>query len=425
MNEEFLHYLWNYRLFDNQLKTTCGDPVQLIKPGQHNRDAGPDFFNARLKIGDTLWAGNVEIHVESADWLSHHHDTDKKYDSIILHVVHKDNHPGIKRQNGQLMPTLVIVGHYDEKLYDRYRDFMENLNWIPCENLIADADRLVVNSWLERTLISRLAMKALDIEKQLKENDFNWEETFYQRLARNFGFRLNGENFERLARSLPLKCLAKHKNNLMQIEALLFGQSGLLERGFKDEYGTKLKKEYQFLRKKFNVHPIEGYTWRFLRLRPSNFPTIRIAQFAALINTSSALFSKILETESVYVLKQMFSVEASAYWNEHYVFDKKSVNRRKKLGTNAINLILINTVIPFIFVYGKSRMIDAYRDKALAFLEKVGGERNRIIRHWEKLGMPVESAFQTQALLQLKEEYCDAKRCLDCRIGDHLLRKEN
>lgn len=424
MNEEFLHYLWKYKLFNKKLKTTVGEEVQLIKSGLHNHDAGPDFFNARIKIGDTLWAGNVEIHIDASDWFLHNHDSDPNYDNIILHVVYRNNQNEIKRKNGNPIPTAVVEDHFEKRLYDRYRDFMENLNWIPCEKSLPIAEPIIIKSWLERILISRLEKKSADIQIQLKNNGFNWEETFYQRLARNFGFRLNGDNFERLARSLPLKHLAKHKDDLSQLEALLFGQSGLIERNLKDEYGNQLQKEYGFLRKKFNLEPIEGYTWRFLRLRPSNFPTIRIAQFAALINRSSALFSKILEAKSADEINVLFNVEASTYWSQHYVFDKKSVNRQKKLGANAINLILINTVIPFIFVFGKTRLKEAYTSKALLFLEQLTGELNRITKQWKNLGMPVDSAFQSQALMQLKEEYCDNKKCLECRIGDHLLRKE-
>lgn len=276
--------------------------------------------------------------------------------------------------------------------------------------------------WLDRLLVERLERKTAYVEELLEKNKNNWEETFYQIIARNFGFKTNAEPFEQLARSLPLITLAKHKNNLMQIEALLFGQAGLLEKDFEDEYPNKLKKEYLFLQKKHSLNPVQNESWKFLRMRPASFPTIRIAQFAQLIFSSVHLFSKILVAKNVEELEHLFDLKLSNYWQTHYVFDKASVKRNKKLGKSAIHLLVINTIAPFLFLYGKRKDNEDYKEKAFQLLEEIKPEKNSIITKWKALGMEPESAYQTQALLQLKNEYCTKKRCLECAVGNAILK---
>jgi len=421
MDEKFLHYLWKYRLFIRQLQTTDGDLTEINNPGEHNTDAGPDFFNARIKIGDTLWAGNVEIHVNASDWVKHGHHQDKAYNNIILHVVLNADET-IFRENGEIIPTVKLDGMFDSRLLERYQNFMNSRSWIPCEHSIAEVDRFTVDAWLERLLVERLETRTQSIDAMFRQNRNNWEETFYQTFARNFGFRLNSLPFELLAKSLPLKYLGRHKNNLLQVEAMLFGQAGLLEVNFIDEYPQSLQKEYYFLQSKYSLKPIDGHLWRFLRLRPSNFPTIRLAQFAQLIVKSSALFSKIIESHTLNQIVSLLGVECEAYWQQHYVFDKPSVGRLKKLGVNAIDLLLINTVIPFLFLYGQRMDNPAFRDKALEYLYEIAPEHNSVIQHFADAGLKAGSALQTQGLLQLKAEYCDKKRCLDCAIGHALLK---
>ncbi len=296
MTEEFLQYIWKLRLFDKNLNLTSGEECQIIDVGTHNLDSGPDFFNARIKFDNTIWAGNVEIHTKSSDWFTHEHQLDKAYDNIILHVVYDDDKP-IKRKNGEQIPTIELRNRFDKKLFETYNDFMTNRNWIPCEKMITEVDRFVLNNWIDRLMVERLENKSGEIEDRLKFNGNNWEETFYQFLARNFGFKVNSAPFELLAKSLPLNYLGKHKNNKFQIEALLLGQAGLLTKKYKDEYPKTLQKEYLFLQKKYKLTPIDPHLWRFMRMRPSNFPTIRLAQFADLVYRSSHLFSKIIETE--------------------------------------------------------------------------------------------------------------------------------
>ncbi len=422
MKEEFLHYIWQYRLTGKTLKLAGGEDCMVKDPGMPNTDSGPDFFNARVRTGNTTWAGNVEIHVNASEWFEHNHHKDKAYDNIILHVVYNKD-AEIKRTNGELIPTLELKDKFNAGLYERYSDLMSSLSWIPCEGSIHEADRFILNNWLDRMLVERLEKKGRAIEKSLKLNGNNWEQAFYIIIARNFGFRVNALPFELLAGSLPLAYLAKHKDNKMQIEALLFGQAGLLKGKYKDEYPLKLQKEYAFLRKKFMLSPIDPHLWRFMRLRPSNFPTIRLSQFADLIHRSSHLFSKTIEADSIKKLVQLFDVSASEYWETHYRFGKTSAKRRKILGKSAIYLILINTVIPFMFIFGKERNNQILIDRSVKLLDQLPGENNSIIRKWQQLGMSTRTAFSTQALLQLRESYCSEKKCLSCAIGNNLLKR--
>ncbi len=305
MTEEFLHYIWKYRLIDQYLVSTSGEQLVIIQPGSYNTDSGPDFFNARIKINNTVWAGNVEVHIYSSDWYQHQHQRDQAYDNIILHVVYEDDKP-VVRQNGEPVPTVELKGHFKQLLYDKYTYFMTNKNWIPCEKLIHSVDRFVMNNWVDRLMIEKLENKAAEITSHFLLNKSNWEQTFYEFLARNFGFKVNGSPFQLLAKSLPLNILAKHKDDKFQLEALLYGQAGLLQKVFSDDYPKSLKKEYLFLRKKYNLVPVDPHLWRFMRMRPSNFPTIRISQFSDLIYQSSHLFSNIIEKKSLKELIELF-----------------------------------------------------------------------------------------------------------------------
>lgn len=423
MTEEFLHYIWKFKLYDLPMKLVSGEQFSIIDTGQHNSDAGPDFFNAKIKIGNTVWAGNVEIHIKSSDWFAHKHQNDKAYDNIILHVVF-ENDKEIKRKSGETIPVFELKGLIHEGLFNRYATFMNSKAGVPCERQIREVDRFLINNWLDRLLVERLEQKATEVRERLEFNGNNWEQTFYEFLARNFGFKVNSVPFEMLTQSLPLMYLGKHKNNKYQIESLLFGQSGLLSVNCNDTYFIDLKKEYDFLKRKFSLVPIDPHLWRFMRLRPSNFPTIRIAEFADLIFKSSHLFSKILECEKFSDLLPLFNVKPSAYWNNHYTFGKESTKRKKNLGKAAIHLIAINTIIPFVFVYGRIKNEQKFIDRAMKFLDQIPGESNSVIKKWKEMGMGTQTAFNTQALLQLKNNYCTKKRCLDCSIGNALLQRK-
>jgi hypothetical protein len=422
MTEELLHHLWKFRLFDQlELKTTSNESIEILKTGEHNQDAGPDFFNSKIKIADTVWAGNVEVHILASDWKKHAHQYDRSYDNIILHVVYQADQQ-IYRSSGESIPTLEIKTRIAPSYYHNYLRFKSSNDWIPCEKQVHTVPAIVLNASMDRLLVERLEEKSTWIRNVLDMNKMNWEETFYQVLARNFGFKTNALPFELLAKSISLLILGRHKSSLLQIEALLFGQAGFLEQHFEDRYPQQLQNEYVFLKQKFRLTAIDNHLWKFLRLRPVNFPTIRIAQFAALVHGSIHLFSKIMETEKLNELKELLNIDVSVYWRSHYLFDKRSPDRRKKLGEESIQNLIINTIIPFLFVYGKAKADETYVERALQFMEELEGESNSIITNWRSLNIPVEKAYATQALLQLKNKYCDHKKCLQCAIGNYLLK---
>lgn len=419
--EEFLHYIWENRLFNaSDLKTTDGEQLEILQTGKRNTNAGPDFFNARIKLNETIWVGNVEIHKSSGDWQKHLHQNDKAYDNVILHAVEKFD-GDVTRTNGEKIPSLVIS--YPDYYRENYEKLLESRSWIACQDQFYKADPILLQLGFNRLMIERLEDKTAQITDRLDKNKNDWNETFYQMMARMFGFKVNALPFDLLAKSLPLQVIAKHKSNLQQIEALLFGNSGLLnEQLLGDDYYLELRNEYSFLFKKFKLKGIEGHLWKFMRMRPGNFPTIRIAQFAALIHRSHALFSKIIEIEKLDELKELFKVQASEYWSTHYSFNKCSKRKTiKELGENSINTIIINVVIPFLFVYGEKQNKNELKNRALEFLEELPPESNSIITGWQKLGVETRSAFETQALIQLKNKYCEQKKCLNCHIGAKLV----
>lgn len=424
MKEDFLQFIWRHDLYQkDKLETTEGSRVEILSAGQSNYDSGPDFFNAKIKIGETTWAGNIEIHQKSSHWYLHHHDTDAAYENVILHVVESYDRP-VKVKSHEL-PTLVLT--YRDEIRDNYESLLKSNRWIACEERLAEVDPFILRFWFSSLMIERLESKTQEIVKLLQQNQNNWNETFYQLLARNFGMKTNALPFELLAKSLPLHILSKHKNDLFQTEALLFGQSGLLNNSLLgDDYFLALRKEYSFMYKKYALSGMESHLWKFMRLRPINFPTVRIAQLAALIHHSSALFSHVLETESPDELRKLFKVTASSYWDTHYSFNKPSdENKPKVLGETAFNNLVINTIVPMLFVYGDQHMDQRMKDQALLLLEKLAPEENKIIRKWQDSGIKSQTAFETQALLQLKNYYCDHKKCLNCQLGAKIITSIN
>ena len=420
--EDFLHYVWRYKKFDFQgLTTTVGENIEIFQFGTYNTDGGADFNNARIQIGETIWAGNVEIHIKASDWLKHEHSKNPAYNNVILHVVFEADIV-INNNVGQPIPTLELNGRIPLKLKNTYLKLLNDKVWIPCASQVETVPDFTKMIWLDRLLIERLQQKTTIIAKALERNNNDWEMTFYQMIARSFGLKINVEPFERLAQTIPLITLAKHKNSIFQLEALLFGQSGLLEDDFNEDYPNRLKKEYQFLSHKHNLSPLPKTIWQFLRLRPPSFPTVRIAQFAALVHQSSHLFSKVLEAKDIKEIEKLFEVQISDYWLTHYVFDKESKKRKKSLGKATIQLIIINTIIPALFLYGQSKAEEKYKDRALKFLEQLPAEKNKVIENWLSLGFKADSAYQTQSLLQLKKHYCDQKRCLSCSIGNSVMK---
>jgi hypothetical protein len=383
-------------------------------------DGGPDFFNARLKINGTTWAGNVEIHVKASAWYRHRHQHDPAYDNVILHIVY-ENDEDVTRRSDEKIPALVLAGRFPAYIYDRYRDFQENLNWIPCKGLIEGIDPFIFEQWIPVLAVERLEEKVIFLKKSLEASKFDWEETFYRNLARSFGFRINAQPFELLARSLPWKLLQKHRDNLFQLEALLFGQAGMLDQEFTENYPVLLQKEYLFLKEKYGLNGIPGSLWKFLRLRPLNFPTIRIAQFAFLIHQAKDLFLRVLESRDPREMEDLFSVQASGYWDSHFLFGRLSAPKSRQMGIASIRLLTVNLVAPFLFLYGEVKALPSYKEKGLAFLEALPPESNADILGWTGVGIPAPDSLHSQALLHLKSRYCDKRRCLECRIGNSLL----
>ena len=421
MDEKFLQFVWKFGLYDSRrLRTVDGTPVKVLSPGQANTDAGPDFFNARIQVGSTVWAGNVEVHKCSSEWFVHKHDKDSAYNNVILHVVKEFDKPTVN-EKGQNVPALVL--YYPEHIEANYDELMKAEGWIVCQNQFHKVDMLSLQIWFHSIMIERLQQKTGVILDRLKENNMDWNETFYQFLGKNFGFKINAVPFEMLVRVLPLKIIGKHTDSLHQLEALFFGAAGLLnEELVGDDYFISLKSEFSFLYNKYQLQVVQAHLWKFMRLRPVNFPTIRIAQFASLLHNSSFLFSQLIEMPNPDSLKELFRVKASSYWDSHYRFNRSSHEDEKCLGDSSFVNIVINTFVPFLFVYGEFNSKPELKDRALDFLEKMPPESNSIVDNWKTLKVPIRSSFDTQALLQLKNEYCNKRKCLNCPVGSKLVK---
>jgi len=418
MSEDFLHFIWKARLFPRRLQTVDGQPVEVLDTGRYNTDAGPDFFNARIRIGDTVWAGNVEMHVRASDWDAHGHQHDTAYRTTILHVVFDADRPAATGP----IPVVALQGSVSHDMLTRYRYLNKTKAAIPCSPLLSSVRRIVADKWLERVLVERLEARTAVAERLVSLNQSGWEETFYQLLARNFGFRLNADPFEQLARSLPLRTIQKQKDNLTQVEAMLFGTAGLLEGLFRDAYPVALQDEYRFLRNKYGLDPMPAHRWKFARSRPTNFPTVRIAQFAMLLHRREHLLGTVLDTETTESLRTLFGIAPSEYWIGHYRFDTASRKIEKNLGRSSIDNILINTVAPFLFHYGRAKHKPALCDRALSLLTALPPEDNTVTRQWKRNGLTAGNAFESQALLELKKNYCNGRQCLRCGIGTDILR---
>ncbi len=416
MTERLLQFIWQFQYFTkSELSTTAGELIQIIYPGQYNTNQGPDFADAKIKIGKTTWAGTVELHINTSDWTKHNHQQDKNYNNVILHVVWEND------KAGNNIPVLELKGRVSKILLYCYEELMHADSFIPCEKSIHSVREIVWKSWKDRLLAERLIRKAAIVDNYLQQNNYHWEETFWWLLARNFGMKVNTEAFEAIARSVPVNILAKHKNQVHQLEALLLGQAGLLEEKFTDDYPILLQKEYRFLQSKYRLKPI-SLPLHFLRMRPGNFPTIRLAQLTMLVHQSVHLFSKVKEVHSVKEIKQWFDVTANDYWHYHYRLAERSAFKKKKLGAAMIDNIIINTIVPVLFSYGSYYKEQQYKDKALQWLEGIAAEVNRITKGFLQLGIENKNAFDSQALIELKNEYCSKKRCLDCGIGNALLK---
>ncbi len=423
MTEALFQFIWQHSLYKvTELTTTGGEPLTIVHPGKINRDAGPDFLEARVKVGNTTLVGNVELHLKSSDWHKHGHQGNGAYQNLILHVVYENDRASVAENT----PTVALKGHIAEGVIAHYDKLMQAQGKLPCAGQLANVKDIIKEGWLSRLLAERWEEKLTDWNILLENATEDWRNLLYWRMAANFGFKTNATPFLLLARSLPLNILARHSENLLQVEALLFGQAGLLEGMHEDEYTVSLQDEYHYLRKKYSLTPQAGHLWKFMRMRPANFPTVRIAQFAALIHKSEHLFSQVIETHSVKAIEPLLDVVASGYWDSHFRFGDAHANPSPKaLGKSSIQNIIINTIAPIQFLYASKQGTETLREQSLALLEAVPPEKNNITAIWHEHGWDAPSAAQTQALLQLYNRYCTGRKCLSCAIGLSIIRQAN
>ena len=418
-----MQYVWKHRLWRSEdMVTNTGKKVRVVDPGLLNTDAGPDFFNAKIEIDGHMWVGNVEMHYRATDWKRHHHDSDKAYDSVILHVVAKDDAP-VRRTNGELIPQLVL--EVSPQFNADYASLVGATIEVPCATKIKQVPHLTIVEWVEGLAFERLHGKVERIHQLLDSFNGSWEDVCYVTLARNFGFGINNDAFERLARRTPLRLLGKHSDSVLQIEALLFGQAGMLDaqKPGMDSYYNQLCTEYAFLSNKFQLTPMEKESWKLFRIRPQNFPYRRIAMLAQFIEGGFRMMNRILEAEGEKEMRALFEVELSGYWTKHYTFGKPNERATATLSRNSIDIILINTVAPLLYAYGELTGNYEMTDKAIKLLEDLRAENNSIVSHFVAYGIDCPDALTSQALVQLKREYCDARKCIYCKIGHHLLSK--
>jgi hypothetical protein len=422
MTESFLHYIWQFQYFDKKrLTTSGGERIEIFHPGIKNRDAGPDFSDARIKIGSLEWRGSVEIHIQASGWLTHQHTVDPAYERVILHVVWEEDKI-ISRSDGTIMPTLVLNNRVDAELWKQYRKLITSAEVIPCKGSFQKVSAVTRLSMLDKVMLQRLEVKAKRVFELLNKNKNDWNETAYQLLARNFGFKVNAEPFQQLAGSLPYKIILKHANQSIQVEALLFGVGGFLEKIRDDDYIMLLKKEFALLSRKYDLTKkiMNKAQWRFLRLRPSNFPTLRLAQFATFLCRQPTIFSALVSSDYKGLLN-LLAIRQSDYWRQHYQFGKE-VKSVPGLGKSSIDNILINSVVPLLVAYGKQQDDHQFIDQAVNLLQHVPAEKNSVTRLFADLGLKVRSSFDSQALLELYTDYCQKHRCLECTIGAALIK---
>ncbi|MCH5311779.1 MAG: DUF2851 family protein [Prevotella sp.] len=430
--EKLLHYVWKHKLLPlQQLETTDGRAVEVIDPGQHNsKDSGPDFFNSKLKIQDTLWVGNVEIHDKASDWHLHGHDHDSAYDNVVLHVVGTADKE-VQTTKGEWVPQMVL--QVPKHVKDNYEELLEEDAYPPCYRIIPQLPSIMVHSWMASLQTERLEQKTKAIEKRAERKNGDYEAAFFTTLARNYGFGTNGDAFEMWAQNLSLGAVMHHRDSLFQIEAIFMGQAGLLDEetiperyrkdADEDGYFAKLKSEYEYLAHKFSMTPVDSKIWRFLRMRPQNFPHIRISQLANMYYEGNLNLSRLIECTTIEQLQEPLKTKVTPYWETHYTFGSTSTRTQKNLSQSSINLLMINTAIPMMFAYGRHTMNEELCNRAFDLLEQLKPENNYITRMWQSCGLLVRSAGDSQALIQLKKEYCDKRDCLRCRIGYEYLKR--
>lgn len=422
MNENLLQFIWQFQYFHkNNLSTTEGVSLSVLQQGQHNLNQGPDFKEAKIKLANTIWAGNIELHINASEWFLHHHEEDKNYANIILHVVWNNDKP-VHDANGNLLPTLELKSHVSKIMLQHYGLLMQAKGFVACEKFLPALNRVSWLAWKERLAAERLQRKAGIILDNLKQANNHWEEVFWWMLARNFGMKVNADAFEQMAKSIAVNILAKHKYQLNQLEAVLLGQAGLLNGEFKEDYPRLLQREYYFIATKHGLKPLHKAP-DFLRMRPANFPTVRLAQLAALVQQSTHLFSKILEIKELNTLRKLLNVTANDYWHYHYRFDEALDYHPKNLGHVMTDNIIINTIVPVLFAYGMAHNTQQWKELAIQHLAQLSPEQNSITKAWRQLKVANDNALDSQALIELKNNYCQQKLCLQCAVGNKLLKE--
>lgn len=424
MTESFLHYIWQLQYFDKtNLQTTTGESVQIFYPGSRNTDSGPDFSSARIKIGSLEWRGSIEIHIHASGWIDHQHSDDEAYEKVILHVVWEDD-KAVIRTDGTTMPTLELKNRISSDVWEKFKRLYTSAEVIPCSGSWPTVPDIHKFAMLERVLMQRLDSKADEVKRVLSSNANNWAQTCYQLVCKNFGFKVNAEAMFRLAQVVPYAIILKHLDKPIQVEALLYGAAGFLETDFADEYFVLLKREYNVLCSKYQLdrRQMNLAQWKFLRLRPANFPTVRIAQFAAWLCASRNMFSNMLETNSREEFARLLAVDQSRYWHAHYQFGKLSKTTIPSLGESSIENVIINSIVPMLVAYGQLHDDQSYIDRAIAWLQQSKAENNKITRHWNMLDFSVKTAFDSQALIELYKNFCMKRRCLECTVGAYLIK---
>jgi hypothetical protein len=431
--EQLLQITWMFKFFPlKELRTSDGRLIEVISPGKLNKNAGPDFTEAKIRIGTQMWAGNVEIHYKSSDWYLHGHDKNRDYDNVILHVATVLD-TEVMKSNGQYVPQIQLT--VPDYVREHYHELRKTETYPACYKAIPYFTSLKIHSWMASLQAERLEQKTEAIRHRVELCNGDWENAYFVTLARNYGFGINGDVFEQWAYNIPLSAVAHHRDDLFQIEAIFMGQAGLLELdaipecyqkdALNEGYFALLRGEYQYLAHKFSMEPIDFKLWRFLRLRPQNFPHIRLSQLANLYYQQKAGLSQLVECVTIDQLRSVLGSQVTPYWETHYTFGSASDRNEKHISMGSINLLMINTAIPMLFAYGRHKKKEVLCDRAFDFLEQLKPENNHIIRMWQEVGLPVKTAGDSQALIQLKKEYCDKKDCLRCRFGyEYLKRKE-
>lgn len=420
MKETFLHYIWFHRLkLQVKYPLSKGSTYTVLDKGLPNADAGPDVLQARIKINEIEWVGNVEFHIKSSDWELHNHHRDAMYNNVILHFVANHNQE-VFTENKRSLAT-AIFPDLDE-LYTIFQDRFQNNRQIHCEEDFNKVPKIVKTIWFEKMIIERLEKKTTTVFELLAQTQNHWEEVCYRLVARYLGQQLNGDIFERLARNTPLRIISKHRNSLLQLEALLLGQAGYLDEVGTEKYALDLQREYLFLQQKYQLVSLQRHEWKLLRLRPSNFPTIRIAQLAMMLHKSENLFSKLLATQGVKNLRKIFEYGTSEYWEDHYLIGKVSKRKSvKNIGESLQDILIINTLVPILFAYGKYSGDERWKEEAVELLHQISGEKNRLTKAWEVVGVRVKTAHKSQSLIQLMQHYCNFRNCHKCAIGHQIL----